>query len=104
MGRHLEGLAVALVIGLGLYALIWALGALKRRELRRYERRIAEYFEKRGERLVVARWKPLGAGAQAGPDKLFLVVYVDEQGRRHSASCKSGLSGVFLGDDELIDE
>ena len=101
MGRHLEGIAVALLLGAGLYAVIWALVAVKRSGVRRSRRYIEAYFDKRGERLVEARWKPLGPGAQAGTDKLFIVTYVDREGREHSASCRSGPSGVHLADDDL---
>jgi hypothetical protein len=104
MGHHVEGLAFAVLLGASIFGFFWAMGALKQWELRRHRGYIAKYFEKRGERLVDARWKPLGPGAQSGGGKLFTVVYVDRAGNEHSALCKSGASGVYLTDDEISED
>jgi len=99
--RHLEGIAVALALAACVYGVFWAFKALKELELRRHRRRIERFFEKRGEELVDARWKPFGPGAQSNHDVLFEVIYRDIEKREHRALCKVGVGGVYLSDDEL---
>ncbi len=101
MAHHLEGIAIAIALAACVYGIVWATGALKERQIQNHRQSIERYFEKRGEKLTRARWKPFGPGAQTDLSVLFEVTYLDADGKEHSARCKVGSSGVYLTDDEL---
>lgn len=67
--------------------------------------RLEQYARERGWTVLERRWEPFGPGwfGQKG-DRIYRVVYRDEQGRRHEAYAKtSALSGVYLTRDEVAD-
>ena len=61
-------------------------------------KRIQRYVAGQGYTLVRAEWEPLGPG-WFGDDKnsIYRVTYLDRDGLRHSAHCKTGMfSGVYF--------
>jgi len=67
-------------------------------------RRIREYTRARGGRVTDIEWDPFGPGWFGEKDSaIYRVRYVDKQGRRHQAHCKTSLlSGVYFTQDTVV--
>ncbi|MBL8860535.1 MAG: hypothetical protein JNK02_00860 [Planctomycetes bacterium] len=91
------GLLVIVVLALALAVRLVA-GALD-------HTRIRNYVEQRGGRLLTARWAPFGRGwfGEKG-ERIYEVCWLDAQGSRHEAQCKTSLfSGVYFTDERAIE-
>jgi hypothetical protein len=65
--------------------------------------RIAAYVEDHGGRIVSITWAPFGKGWFGEKnDRIFEVVYYDNGGNQHFATCKTSLwSGVYWTEDRV---
>jgi hypothetical protein len=84
---------IAVVVSVG----IWIISASADR------RRIADYIEQRGGRVVSIAWAPFGKGWFAEKnDRIYEVVYYDSEGNQHFASAKTSMwSGVYWTEDRI---
>ena len=67
-------------------------------------RRVREYIESHGGRLLEARWRPFGLGwFGEKSDRIYEVRYLDNNGNEHEAHCKTSLwTGVYLTEDTIV--
>jgi hypothetical protein len=86
-----------LLIGVIVTVVIWLLSASSDR------RRIAEYVQQRGGRVVSIAWAPFGRGWFGEKnDRIYEVVYYDQEGNQHFASAKTSMwSGVYWTEDRI---
>jgi hypothetical protein len=65
--------------------------------------RISQYLEARGATVIDAKWVPFGPGwVGKNKDRIYEVRYLDKEGNRHHAYCKtSGWSGVYITEDRI---
>lgn len=68
--------------------------------------RIEEQVAARGGRVVSIDWAPFGKGWFGEKnDRIYQVMYQDGEGRMRRAWCKTSMfSGVYLSDDEVIED
>jgi hypothetical protein len=68
--------------------------------------RVERYIERKGGKLLDASWAPFGPGwFGEKEERIYRVVYQDQDGRRHEAHCKTSmLTGVYLTNDVVVDE
>jgi hypothetical protein len=66
-------------------------------------RRITEYVENRGGRVISINWSPFGRGWFGEKNaRIYEVVYYDVEGNQHFATCKTSMwSGVYWTDDRI---
>src|SRR5438045_2342098 len=86
-------LVLVLVVGVAMWILK---GSMNRS-------RIAEYIQQRGGRVVSITWAPFGKGWLGEKnDTIYEVVYHDQEGNQHFATCKTGMfSGVYWTEDRI---
>jgi len=84
---------LALVVGI----LFWVLASSADRN------RIAEYIQQHGGRVVSIAYAPFGKGWFGEKnDRIYEVVYYDNEGNQHFASCKTSMwSGVYWTEDRI---
>jgi len=65
--------------------------------------RITTYVQDRGGRVVSIHWAPFGTGWFGEKnDRIYEVVYYDQAGNQHFATCKTSyLSGVYWTEDRI---
>ena len=65
--------------------------------------RITAYVQERGGRVVSIHWAPFGVGwFGERNDRIYEVVYYDQAGNQHFATCKTGFwSGVYWTEDRI---
>lgn len=66
--------------------------------------RIRRYIATRNGRMIAANWSPFGPGWFGDErDRIYRVSYIDADGNRHQAYCKTSLwSGVYFTQDRVI--
>jgi len=66
--------------------------------------RVRDYIESRGGRVLSAQWSPFGPGWFGDKsDRIYEVRYLDRDGNKHRAHCKTSLwTGVYFTEDEII--
>ena len=86
-----------LLIGVVITVAMWVLASSTDRD------RIAKYIQDRGGRVVSIVWAPFGKGWFAEKnDRIYEVVYYDQEGNQHFASCKTAMwSGVYWTEDRI---
>ena len=65
--------------------------------------RIKDYIQQRGGRVVSIHWAPFGKGWFGEKnDRIYEVVYYDEKGDQHFATCKTSMTGgVYWTEDRV---
>src|SRR4051812_36306269 len=86
-----------LLIGVVITVLMWVLASSSDRN------RIAKYIHERGGRVVSIAWAPFGRGWFGEKnDRIYEVVYYDQEGNQHFASAKTSMwSGVYWTEDRI---
>ena len=94
-----EGLGVAVIVAGFLLLAIggWFLTMHLDKE------RITDYLRERGGRVVSISWAPFGRGWFGEKnDRIYEVVYLDQAGNQHFATCKTSFwSGVYWTEDRI---
>ena len=85
-------LVLLVIVGIRLAA-----GALDRK-------RLVEYVESRGGRLIDTTWEPFGPGwFGEKSDRIYSVHYRDRDGNEHRAHCKTSMwTGVYFTQDSIV--
>src|SRR5687768_5328034 len=85
----------SLVVGLGIVLWMLTFGLDKGR--------ITEYVHQRGGRVISISWAPFGRGWFGEKNaRIYEVVYYDQGGNQHFATCKTSmLTGVYWTDDKI---
>lgn len=67
------------------------------------EKRVRDYIQERGGRIVSIHWSPFGKGWFGEKnDRIYEVVFYDDKGEQHFATCKTSMmSGVYWTEDRV---
>ncbi len=84
---------VALLVGFGIWAFTMGLD----------KDRIKDYVHERGGRIISISWAPFGRGwFGEKEERIYEVVYYDQAGNQHFATCKTSLwTGVYWTEDRI---
>ncbi|MBU1218546.1 DivIVA domain-containing protein [Myxococcota bacterium] len=66
--------------------------------------RIRDYITTRGGKVIETNWAPFGPGwFGEKSDRIHQVIYIDAEGNKHDAYCKTSLfTGVYFTEDKII--